>query len=403
MAEDTAINADTVESAEAVEAMTVEKEESISETEKIAEDAEVAEIVRKDEMESQQKNPKTVDVWADFEPPPDAKYDWIQLTSGEWLKGDFKVLYDYTLEFDSDELNFQEFDFDDVKRLRTRDMKSVLVQGDNGGRDTTTLRGLLEIKGDQVILRRSEYKVEISRDEIISIADGTEKETGYWSGMLSIGLNARGGNTETTDTTVMANLMRRTAASRFNAEYLANYSEAGDTETAKNHRLSGFYDRFLGANFYWKVFGSEYYRDPFSNIDGQYSFLTGMGYDVIHTSKTEWGVHFGVGYQYQEYVSVETNADNSSESGFTALGTILDHEISDNLDFVFDYTLRVLNDENGKYTHHLLTTLSFDLFKDLDLDISVIWDRIEKPQPTDDGSIPKQEDYQLIVSVAYEF
>jgi hypothetical protein len=49
------------------------------------------------------------------------------------------------------------------------------------------------------------------------------------------------------------------------------------------------------------------------------------------------------------------------------------------------------------------TTLSFDLFKDFDLDISYVWDRIDKPQPKSDGSIPDRDDFQTIVSIAYEF
>ena len=403
MAEDRVINTNQVNTAEAMKAMTVVEEENISETEEIAEEAEIAEIVRQDEAKKIIQQPKAVDPWDAFVPPPDAKFDWIQLTSGEWLKGEFKVLYDYVIEFDSDELDLLEFDFEDVKRVRTRGMKSVLIQGDDGRRDTATLRGLLEIKGDQVVLRRSEYEVEVSRDKIISIADGRQRERDYWSGMLSIGVNARGGNTETTDTTVMANLKRRTAASRFNADYLANYSNTGEAVTANNQRLSGFYDQFLTAKFYWQVLAAEYYRDPFSNIDGQYSVSTGAGYDIIHTSKTEWGITVGAGYQNQKYVSVQDEEDESSSSPFVTVGTLLDHEVSKNLDFLFDYSLRVLNEENGKYTHHMLTKLSFDLFKDLDLDVSVIWDRIEKPQATADGTTPKQDDYQLIVSLAYEF
>lgn len=392
-----------VNAEEAVEAMTVEEKESLSETEKIAEEAEIAEIVRKDEAKNKTKTTKPADAWAAFEPPLDAKFDWIQLASGEWLKGEFRVLYDYVIEFDSDELNFQEFDFEDVKRVRTRGMKSVLIQGENGRRDTATLRGLLEIKGDQVILRRSEYEVEISRDKVISIANGTQSERGYWSGMLSFGLNARGGNTETTDTMIMANVKRRTAASRFNVEYLANYSDTGKKETANNQKLSGFYDKFLGSKFYWQVIDSEYYRDPFSNIDGQYSLSTGAGYDITHTSKTEWGINAGAGFQYQEYNSVEIDQDDSSNSGFATMGTRLDHELTNTLNFVFDYSFRLLNDENGKYTHYMLAKLSFDLYRDLDLDVSVIWDRIENPQPVADGSTPEQDDYQLIVSVTYEF
>jgi putative salt-induced outer membrane protein YdiY len=282
-------------------------------------------------------------------------------------------------------------------------MKSVLIQGEGGRRDTTTLRGLLEIKGRQVVLRRSEHEVVVSRDKVISIADGRQRERDYWSGMVSVGVNARGGNTETTDTTVMANLKRRTSASRFTADYLANYSNTGEKETANNQRLSGFYDQFLTAKFYWQVLYAEYYRDPFSNIDAQYSLSTGAGYDIIHTSKTEWGINAGAGYQEQVFVSVQPGEDDSSGSPFVTMGTRLDHEISSNLDFLFDYSLRVLNEDNGQYTHHMLTKLSFDLFKDLDLDVSLIWDRIEKPQPKQDGSIPKQDDYQLIVSLAYEF
>lgn len=403
LAEESVINTNEAKTAEAVEAMKVEEVTKISEAEKNAEAAEVAEIVRQDEVKKQRQPPKAVDPWDAFMPPPDTAYDWIQLTSGEWLKGEFKVLYDYVIEFDSDELDLQKIDFEDVKRLRTRAMKTVLIQGEGGRRDTDILRGMLEIKGDHVVLRRSEHEVEVSRDKVISIADGRQRERDYWSGMLSIGVNTRGGNTETTDTTVMANLKRRTAASRFNADYRANYSSTGETETANNQRLNGAYDKFLTAKFYWQVLAAEVYRDPFSNIDRQYSLGTGVGYDLIRTSRTEWTVGAGVGYQEQRFVSVEVGSDSTSSSPYGTFSTRLDYEVSGNLDFLYDYSLRWLNEDNGLYTHHMLTTFSFDLISDLDLDVSMIWDRIEKPQAASDGTLPKQDDYQLIVSLAYEF
>ena len=37
--------------------------------------------------------------WQPPAPPPD-EFDWIQLTSEEWLKGELKVLYEEKLEFD---------------------------------------------------------------------------------------------------------------------------------------------------------------------------------------------------------------------------------------------------------------------------------------------------------------
>ena len=62
-----------------------------------------------------------------FVPPPD-EFDWIQLTSGEWLKGELKALYNQQLEFDSDQLDTIEFDMEDVKQVRGHGVKSVRVQ-----------------------------------------------------------------------------------------------------------------------------------------------------------------------------------------------------------------------------------------------------------------------------------
>jgi hypothetical protein len=52
-------------------------------------------------------------------PPMPEKFDWIQLTSDEWLKGEIIAMYDDKLEFDSDELDLLEFDMEDVRQIRS--------------------------------------------------------------------------------------------------------------------------------------------------------------------------------------------------------------------------------------------------------------------------------------------
>ncbi len=394
------------EVAKAVKAMVVDEKEPSSKATQAAEAAEVAEIVRK-KKETISQNAETskpnVDPWETFAPPPDTKFDWLQLTSGEWLKGDFKVMYDFKLEFDSDEMGLQEFDFEDVKQLRTRSMKSVFFEGEDGPRDSSVLRGLLVIKGDQVKLIRSEHEVVIPRERVVSIAGGKESEREKWSGTASVGINLRGGNTETLDITVIANLMRRTARTRFNADYLANYSANTQVNTADNQRLSGYLDWFFTSRFYWKTMEAEYYRDPFSNIGRQSSFSSGVGYDFIHTPRTEWTMNLGAGYQDLRFNSVQEGDPTSSSSPFFTFGTWLDFELTSNIDLLYDYSMRLLNADNGQYTHHMLTTVSIDLISDLDLDISLVWDRIGKPKLDDAGNQPKQDDYQLIISLAYDF
>ena len=55
------------------------------------------------------------------------QYDWIELTSGEWLKGEFKGMYRKQLEFDSDKLKLMTFDFEDVRQIRTHRIVTVNI------------------------------------------------------------------------------------------------------------------------------------------------------------------------------------------------------------------------------------------------------------------------------------
>jgi hypothetical protein len=348
---------------------------------------------------------KQVDPWDAFAPPADKKFDWLQMNSGEWLKGELKVMYNYSLEFDSDELDLLKLDFDDVRQIRSSGEQRILVE--TGRRETEVMSGRLVMNGENVQLISGPETNHLKRIQVVSIAGGANSERENWSGSFSIGATLRGGNTETADLTSQVNIRRRTALNRFNVDYLSNYSAARDFQTANNHRLNGYYDWFLTSRFYWQVVAAEYYRDPFINIGDQYSVGTGAGYDLIRTSKTEWTLIAGVGYQETRFASVVPPAASRSSSPFTTVGTRLDYEINGNIDFLYDYSTRFLNKTSGRYTHHMVTTLSVELIGDLDLDVTFIWDRIENPQSQDDGAggfvTPEQDDYQLVVGVGYDF
>jgi len=79
---------------------------------------------------------------ADWEPPPPMpdEFDWVQLTSGEWLKGEIKVMYEDSLEFDSDELDLLTLDFADIKELRSAQVLNVRMQSG----ETATGKVLIE-------------------------------------------------------------------------------------------------------------------------------------------------------------------------------------------------------------------------------------------------------------------
>ena len=339
----------------------------------------------------------------DFVPPADNKYDWIQLTSGEWLKGELKVLYNYKLEFDSDELDLLTFDLEDVYRIRTHSYFGVRIDGEATGAGPGLYYGYLSMTGNKVIVTAGDQSVEFQRSQLVSIAQSGKKERDLWSGDISLGTNVKGGNTQSIDFTVTATVKRRVASSRIVLDYIGNYTEADYTETSNNHRLSGYRDTFLSKKVFWRQIFAEYYRDPFKNLDNQSSLATSLGYHLIYTSKTEWDISAGLGARYTKYVSVEPGENSDITSPALGAGTKYDTELTKAIDLLVDYNFQIVDKDAGRYTHHFVTAVSTDLIGDVDLDISFIWDRIQDPQVDSDNVVPDKNDYQLVVGLGLEF
>ncbi|UCD34469.1 MAG: DUF481 domain-containing protein [Nitrospiraceae bacterium] len=341
--------------------------------------------------------------WDAFVPPPDDKFDWIQLSSGEWLKGEFKVFYDYQVEFDSDELGLLTFDLDDVKRIRTHKAQSVRIEDAALSDEPIIVEGIVTIIDNKVIMTVGDGTREFKRSQLVSIAPSDKKEPDLWSGNIALGVNFREGNTDTVDANLRANAQRRTSSSRLVLDYVGNYSEDDSRETSNNHRLGAYRDSFVSKKFFWRQFSASYYRDRFKNIDDQVSLFTGLGYHIIRTAKTEWDVTAGVGARYTKFNSVEPGQSSDHTSPAFGAGTRYDTELTSWMDFLVDYSFQIVDKEAGTYTHNFITTLSNDLIGDIDLDISFVWDRIEDPQPDSEGTVPEQDDYQLIVGLSYDF
>jgi putative salt-induced outer membrane protein YdiY len=341
--------------------------------------------------------------WDKFVPPPDDKFDWIQLTSGEWLKGELKFLYDFQVEFDSKKLDLLTFDLEDVKQIRTHKPHSISIDDRNLSDKPIIVEGVVTLIDNKVIMTVGDETREFERSQIISIAKAREKkERELWSASITLGANIRGGNTETVDSNLQINLKRLTATSRLVFDYIGNYSEADKSETSNNHRLSGYRDLFLSKKFFWRQLTGEYYRDRFKNIDNQLSLSTGVGYHIIYTPKTKWEISGGIGGRYTKFVSVEPGQSADNISPALGVGTLYDTKITEWMDFLVDYDFQIVNEDAGSYTHHFVTTLSTDLIKGFDFDFSFVWDRIGDPQPDSDSNIPKQDDYQFIFGLNYK-
>lgn len=341
--------------------------------------------------------------WDKFVPPPDDKYDWIQLTSGEWLKGELKVLYDYEVEFDSDELDLLTFDLEDVKQIRTHKPYSISMVTPGTGDEQIIMEGVFTLVDNTLVMTVGDETREFEREQIISIAQSDKKEIELWSAKVTLGVNVKTGNTDTTDMNMHANAERHTVKSRMVLDYMGSYSEADSTETSNNHRLSGYRDYFISKKTFWRQLSAEYYRDIFKNIDTQLSLATLAGYHIIYESDTKWHIVAGLGGKYTKFDSTEPGESSDDATPTLGAGTMYDTELNKWMDFLVDYNFQIVSEEAGRYIHHFITTLSTDITSDLDLDISLVWDRIQDPQPNSDGSVPKKDDTQMIIGLSYDY
>jgi hypothetical protein len=333
--------------------------------------------------------------WDPAAPLP-TDFDWVQLTSGEWLKGEIFVLYDDTLEFESDELDKLSLDFEDVKEVRSsRTVQLALTDGE-------VVTGRLLIDGDEVRIVGDEERT-FERSQVLSLTAGSPRERNFWSGRIGAGANFRQGNTEQTETNIQAAFKRRTVKSRIELDYLGNYNLTDDVTVTDNQRATASWDHFVSQRFFLSPLQLEYFRDPFQNISSRWTLGAGAGYQIVDTPDVDWQVNTGLAYQNTRFDDVPEGEADSASTLALLVATNYDHELKDGIDLNVVYRFFIVDEESGRYTHHFVTGLDFELTGSLDFFATFVWDRIEKPQATADGTVPKKDDYRLNIGLAFDF
>ena len=328
--------------------------------------------------------------------PPQDSFDWIQLKSGEWLKGNITAMQDRTLEFDSDELDDLSFDWEDVRQLRSSLIMDVLFEYGE------TVSGAISVTPDQVTVGE-EHPRTFSRDNLQSITRGGSKERNLWSGKASAGLTLRAGNTQSIDYNAQAHLQRRTPATRLSVDYIGNVSSIGGVDSANNHRVNAGFDVWLSRRFYLLLPDAEYYEDPFQNLAHRLTIGIGAGYNIIDESELEWTVTAGPAYQKAWFDSSLPGGPTEVGTAALTFGTRFDWDITRRIELLLEYSGSYTSKEVGETSHHAVSTLSLELTRRFDLDVSLVWDRISNPQLDSEGAEPSKDDFRLLLGLGLDF
>jgi len=339
--------------------------------------------------------PATTTKWSG--PDTSDGFDWIELTSGEWLKGELKSMQDDKLEFDSDKLDLLKLDWEDVRQVVTRKPETVSTE------DKREYTGSLHIDEQQVRVTDAKgLTTTFARSELLGLVAGEAKEINYWSFKVGAGATYQTGNTKRTDININAKIRRRTPRTRLSLDYLGIATTTDEVETANNHRVNGSYDVYLNRRLFIRPVFGEYFKDPFQNIDHQGTVAVGMGYTLIDNSRTEWDVYGGPGYRYTKFVSVQPGESLEESTPAFLAGTTWERELTSWMDANAGYRFGLMNERSGTYTHHATAGLSIELTSALDLDFSVVWDRIQTPQQEADGTTPEQDDFRVLLGVSLD-
>ena len=108
-------------------------------------------------------------------------------------------------------------------------------------------------------------------------------------------------------------------------------------------------------------------------------------------------------YQKAWFESAEPGEPTEKGTAAFVFGSRFDWEITHRIELLLEYRGQYTSRAVGETTHHGVSTLSLELTKRFDLDVSFIWDRISNPKVALGGAEPKSDDFRLVVGLGVDF
>lgn len=327
-------------------------------------------------------------------PEPTEKFDWIQLTSGEWLKGTLEAVEWGQVYFDSDKLGELTLDWDDLAGVYTERVMVVFYgEGQLSVGKLHTSLGQLQVGGP-------EHSIPL--EEVIRIALGAPTERERWYGDISLGGSLRRGTSNELDADLSFRVKRQAAKSTLQLSYYGNYSDYDGEVIASDHIGNLTYDYRINREWFMRPLGIEYQRDPIQNLDSQWTLGVGAGYYFYDQDKITWDLSAGPGYQRVTYLDSEATADSAIDTEALYLTTSIDAELTADIDVLFTYRAIMVKEEAGGLKQRATFAIDFDLTDRLDLRLSSYWDKTQNPQSTGDNDTPEPVDLRFSIGIAYD-
>jgi len=326
-------------------------------------------------------------------------FDWVQMVSGEWIKGNIARMRNNNMEFDSDKLDMLYLDFADVSLVHSPQVNTYVFD------DRSSATGPAVITAEQVIVQTEEGTKTFPRSELESIIEG-QKERDWWSMKLRFGLTLNKGNTDQLTYDINFNTRREDRMTLLDLNYNATFGRTDGTQNV-NRQLGEFlFNVFLGSRWWVTPAFGQLFNDRFQNIQFRATPAAGAGVHIVDMDKVQWDFMTGIGYQYLNALNPAVGVSNPQNDAFVPLYMYWDFDITGDIDFTVSWLTNLVVTTIGNTNHTGKADLAIELTSILDLDIAFLFLRTEEPlQPAPaDPPLPRIEknDYQLVVGISLE-
>jgi len=324
-------------------------------------------------------------------------FDWVQLVSGEWIKGNIARMRNEKMEFDSDKLDMLYLDLADVSLVHSPQVNTYVFD------DRASATGPAVITAEQVIVQTDEGTKTFPRSELESIVEG-EKERDWWSMKLRFGLTLNRGNTNQFTYDIKFNTRREDRLTLLDLNYNATFGKTNGVQNV-NRQLGEFlFNVFLGSRWWVTPAFGQLFNDRFQNIKFRATPAAGAGVHILDKPKVKWDFITGIGYQYLNALAPAAGTRNPQNDAFIPLYTYWDFDITGDIDFTVSWLTNLVVTTIGNTNHTGKADLSVELTSVIDLDLAFLYLRTEQPVQPADPALPaiEKNDYQLVVGISLE-
>jgi putative salt-induced outer membrane protein YdiY len=323
-------------------------------------------------------------------------YDWIRLTSGEWLKGELRWMREKDVEFDSDKLDIITFSWSKVDQVHSPRVNTYVFEG------KIDVAGRALITKDKIIIETVDGVESYPRDSLLAILEGDRRERNWWSTRLSVGFSANAGNTNQGQLNVHWDLARTDPRTRSAISYDGTFGYSNRQQNVNRHLGEAGVIVYYSKRLFFSPASAQFLNDRFQNLKLRATPGAAVGVHVFDTKKVEWDVGGGLGYQYARFLSTAAGVENPQNDGFVGFHTYADFDFTDDVELELDWLTNVVYTQIGLTNHIGTANFSVEITDIFDLETTFKFYRTERPVPRADGTIPERNDYQLIVSLALE-